>query len=173
SQSTYATEILRRAYVFDGEVAETGYPRNDILTGPDAAAVRARTRRRLGVPSTGALVLYAPTWREHDKGTAGPLDVAELAALLPSDHRVAVRGHSVTLRRGADVTGDRIVDVTSYPEPAELMAAADVLVTDYSSIMFDFAATGRPIVFHTPDYAAYLGEGRGGYFDLAASAPGP
>ena len=173
SQSPYATEILRRAYVFDGEVAETGYPRNDILSGPGAAEARARTRRALGVPEAGALVLYAPTWREQDKGRAGPLDTAELSALLPTDHVVAVRGHSVTLRRGADVTGDRIIDVTSYPEPAELMAAADVLVTDYSSIMFDFSATGRPIVFHTPDYAEYLSEGRGGYFDLAAHAPGP
>lgn len=173
SQSPYATEILRRAYVFDGEVAETGYPRNDVLTSPDSADARTRTRWRLGVPETGALILYAPTWRAQDKGSVGPLDVSELSALLPLDHVVAVRGHSVTLRRGSDVTGDRLIDVTSYPEPAELMAAADVLVTDYSSIMFDFAATGRPIVFHTPDYAEYIGEGRGGYFDLAADAPGP
>lgn len=173
SQNAYSTEILTRAYVYDGEVAETGYPRNDALSAGRGAEVRARTRRLLGIPDSNALTLYAPTWRQSDKGSVGPLEVERLVELLPPNHVVAVRGHSVTLRRGNDIAGRRIIDVTSYPEPAELMAAADVLVTDYSSIMFDFAATGKPIVFYTPDYAKYMEEGRGGYFDLTAAAPGP
>src|SRR5699024_11497889 len=63
--------------------------------------------------------------------------------------------------------------VTSYPEPAELMAMSDILITDYSSIMFDFAATQKPILYYTPDYEDYVALGRGAYFDLKQSAPGP
>src|SRR5699024_8411053 len=65
-----------------------------------------------------------------------------------------------------------MVDVTSYPEPAELMAMSDILITDYSSIMFDFESTQRPILYYTPDYEEYVELGRGAYFDLKQTAPG-
>jgi CDP-glycerol glycerophosphotransferase len=63
--------------------------------------------------------------------------------------------------------------VSAYPDGTELLAAADVLVTDYSSVMFDFANTGRPMLFFTYDLDVYRDEVRGFYFDLAAEAPGP
>lgn len=172
SQSSYATEIFRRAYVYDGEVAEVGYPRNDALCDADSSDLRRVVRSRLGLPNNSKVILYAPTWRQEDKGSVGPLDVPRLLELLPNDYFVAVRGHSVTLRRGSNVTGERIVDVTSYPEPSELMAMSDILVTDYSSIMFDFAASNRPILYYTPDLEEYVDHGRGAYFDLRDSAPG-
>jgi CDP-glycerol glycerophosphotransferase len=84
-----------------------------------------------------------------------------------------VRGHSRTLGHGQDLRGDRLVDVTSYPDVAELMLVADMLVTDYSSVMFDFAATGKPMIFYTPDLDHYSDVLRGFYFDLLADAPGP
>jgi len=65
------------------------------------------------------------------------------------------------------------VDVSDYPDIADLYLAADVLVTDYSSAMFDFACTGRPMVFFTPDLERYRDEVRGFYFDFEAEAPGP
>jgi CDP-glycerol glycerophosphotransferase (TagB/SpsB family) len=83
-----------------------------------------------------------------------------------------VRGHSRTLRYGQDLAGVRLVDVTSYPNMTDLLLLADVLVTDYSSVMFDFAGTGKPIVFFTPDLAHYSTDLRGFYFDLLAEAPG-
>ena len=66
-----------------------------------------------------------------------------------------------------------VIDVTSFNDPSGLMAAADVLVTDYSSIMFDFSVTGKPMIFYVPDWDDYTGSGRGVYFDLADKAPGP
>jgi CDP-glycerol glycerophosphotransferase (TagB/SpsB family) len=84
-----------------------------------------------------------------------------------------VRGHSRTLGQGQELRGDRLVDVTSYPDAAELMLVADLLVTDYSSVMFDFAATGKPMIFFTPDLDHYSDVLRGFYFDLLADAPGP
>src|SRR5699024_10768386 len=92
---------------------------------------------------------------------------------LPQNYIVAVRGHSVTLHRGSDVSGERMVDVTSYPDPAELIAMSDILITDYSSIMFDFAASQMRILYYTPDYEDYVALGCGAYFDLKQSAPGP
>lgn len=173
SQSTYATEIFRRAYVYSGEVAEVGYPRNDVLNGAGLQQLRQQVRKRLGLSDEAQVILYAPTWRQEDKGSVGPLDVTALLELLPGKYHIAVRGHSVTLRRGSNLSGERIVDVTSYPEPAELMAMSDLLVTDYSSIMFDYAASGRPILYYTPDYEEYVDLGRGAYFDLKSAAPGP
>lgn len=83
-----------------------------------------------------------------------------------------VRGHSATLRGGSDHRSATILDVTSYPDSSHILAIADVLVTDYSSVMFDFTATRRPIVFFTPDMSTYANDGRGVYFDLESEAPG-
>ena len=74
---------------------------------------------------------------------------------------------------GATCAGPRLIDVTSYPDVADLMLVADLLVTDYSSVMFDFAATGKPMIFYTPDLEHYGDALRGFYFDLLADAPGP
>ena len=83
------------------------------------------------------------------------------------------RGHSRTLPFGRDLRGAGLIDVTSYPSIADLLTVSDILVTDYSSVMFDWAMTGRPYVFFTPDLAHYSADLRGFYFDLLAEAPGP
>jgi CDP-glycerol glycerophosphotransferase len=86
---------------------------------------------------------------------------------------VLVRGHSRTLQQGRDRAGARVIDVTGYPETAQLLLAADALITDYSSVMFDFSVTGKPMYFLVPDIDHYRGQMRGFYFDLAERAPGP
>jgi CDP-glycerol glycerophosphotransferase len=170
AQNPYSTAIFRSAYAFRAPIWETGYPRNDVLTHPErVAAVRAA----IGVPDGARLVLYAPTWRDDRAEMVDYLDLAAFAADLPEDHVLLVRGHSRTLSAGRDVHGVRLIDVTSYPDMAELKLIADVLVTDYSSVMFDFASTGKPMVFFTPDLAYYGDVVRGFYFDLPAEAPGP
>jgi CDP-glycerol glycerophosphotransferase len=64
-------------------------------------------------------------------------------------------------------------DVSSHPDVTELYLAADAMITDYSSTMFDFAITGKPLLHYVPDYERFRDEVRGFYFDLAAEAPGP
>ncbi len=66
-----------------------------------------------------------------------------------------------------------MIDVTTYPDITDLYLAADAMVTDYSSVMFDYSVTGRPMIFFTPDLAAYRDRLRGTYFDLEELAPGP
>jgi CDP-glycerol glycerophosphotransferase len=119
------------------------------------------------------LVLYAPTWRDDREELVDYLDLETFAEDLDRDTVLLVRGHSRTLPFGRDLEGAQLIDVTGYPNVADLLLVADVLVTDYSSVMFDWASTERPIVFFTPDLAHYSHDLRGFYFDLLADAPGP
>ncbi|HEU5007498.1 MAG TPA: CDP-glycerol glycerophosphotransferase family protein [Jatrophihabitantaceae bacterium] len=170
AQNEYSAAIFRSSYAFNGPIWTTGYPRNDVLG--DAARAEA-VRNAIGLAGGVHAVLYAPTWRDDRDEMVDYLDLAEFAASLPADHVLLVRGHSRTLGFGQDVRAAQLIDVTSYPDVADLMLVADQLVTDYSSVMFDFAATGKPMVFYTPDIAHYGDVLRGFYFDLLADAPGP
>ena len=172
---------LRRAFGFDKEVWETGYPRNDILSSPDAGAVRVDVRRALGVPEDATVVLYAPTWRDDEGYGRLPsvpmrLDLPALVSRLEEGgrpHTVIARVHNLMTGRLQTPMGPGVVDVSWHPDVRDLYLAADVLVTDYSSVMFDFALTGKPMVFYAYDLARYRDEVRGFYFDLLPDAPGP
>ncbi len=137
----------------------------------------ARIRERLGITESAGegprIALYAPTWRDDRTEVIDFLDVENFATELGTGWIVLVRGHSRTLGFGRDFRGPNLVDVTSYPDVGELLLVADVLVTDYSSTMFDWMTTDKPIVFFTPDLAHYSTELRGFYFDFIAEAPGP
>jgi CDP-glycerol glycerophosphotransferase (TagB/SpsB family) len=170
AQNYYSERIFRTSYGYRGPIWETGYPRNDVLADTGRAPL---VRAALGVPPEARIVLYAPTWRDDRDEIVDYLDLVRFAADLPDDHVLLVRGHSRTLAFGQDLHADRLVDVTAYPDVADLLLIADVLVTDYSSVMFDFAGTSRPMVFFTPDLEHYEERLRGFYFDLVADAPGP
>lgn len=160
---------MRKAYAFlRRPVWVEGYPRNDVLTGADGGAA---TRAALGIGADERVVLYAPTWRDDRDEMIDDLDPARLAA--DTGAIVLVRGHSRTILPGRDAHGARVLDVTAYPDMSDLLVVADALVTDYSSVMFDFTATGKPIFFFAPDLAHYREQLRGFYFDLVAHAPGP
>jgi CDP-glycerol glycerophosphotransferase len=179
SPNRASTPVLRRAFRYDREVLETGYPRNDVLLSPDRDAIRRRVRAELGIPDGVRAVLYAPTWRD-DVVLSGPpgairlaLDVEMLARELGADHCFLLRVHYLLTGRLAATEHPAVRDVSTRPEISDLYLAADVLVTDYSSAMFDFAITGKPMLFFTYDLASYRDRLRGFYFDLAAIAPGP
>ena len=180
SPNPFSTKIMRRAFRYDGEICESGYPRNDVLCSGDADRVAARVRRRLGLAEGKRVVLYAPTWRDNQYYASGRyrfdfrLDLERAWQELGDDHVILFRGHH---HMADDVPeGSRpgfAINVTSYPDISELFLASDVLVTDYSSVMFDFAATGRPMLFYTYDLDQYRDNLRGFYFDFEAEAPGP
>ncbi|MBB6344858.1 CDP-glycerol glycerophosphotransferase family protein [Nonomuraea muscovyensis] len=170
SQSPWATPVLRKAFGYQGEVLESGLPRNDVLTSPDRDRLAAAVRERLGLTEGKRVVLYAPTWRDYDRKNAMvKLDLAKARVELGADHELLVRGHPM---QAVPAVPDLAHDVTTYPDMADLLLVADVLVTDYSSVMFDFAATGRPIVFYAYDLPKYSTK-RGLYVDLPEIAPGP
>lgn len=179
SPSPEITEILRSAFRFQGTVLESGYPRNDVLFGRCGEQLRNRTRQRLGIDAGEQVILYAPTWRDNVLTSGGaPAWVPDfdLSGLLPRLARDAVilqRLHPVIAASAPAFPSSRLRDVSAYPDIAALYAAADVLVTDYSSAMFDFAVTGKPIILFPFDKGRYERDCRGTYFDIDEIAPGP
>ncbi|WP_445978234.1 CDP-glycerol glycerophosphotransferase family protein [Streptomyces poriferorum] len=179
SPNTYSTPVLRRSFGFEGEVLECGYPRNDLFHAPDRTKVAAAVRETLQIPDGKRVVLYAPTWREDRPRNGGRytmdlrLDLAAAERELGADTVLLVRRHYLVTDRLPDSGTGFVRDVSRYPEAGELMLISDALVTDYSSMMFDFAHTGRPMLFHTYDLEHYRDTLRGFAFDFEARAPGP
>lgn len=169
----------RTEYRYDGPIHSDGYPRDDAIVDAGAAARREATRERLGIRPDQKVVLYAPTWRDdqatnwREAEAVHHLDVAEASRRLGDDYVVLMRGHrfhAAVLKR---TEGARLIDVTTYPEINDLILASDAAVLDYSSLRFDFALTGRPMVFLVPDLASYTGGVRGFLYDYRDTAPGP
>ncbi|PBC79421.1 CDP-glycerol:poly(glycerophosphate) glycerophosphotransferase [Streptomyces sp. TLI_235] len=179
SPNRWSTQVLRRAFRFEGEIVESGYPRNDLLFAADREKTAERVRERLGLPEGKKVVLYAPTYREDRRRPQDGyqfdlrLDLAAAKAALGDDQVLLVRAHDMVCGQVAEAGDGYVWDVSTYPDVAELLLVADVLVTDYSSVMFDFANTGRPMLFFTYDLEHYRDNLRGFSFDFEATAPGP
>ncbi|MET9394733.1 CDP-glycerol glycerophosphotransferase family protein [Streptomyces sp. NPDC006624] len=175
SANSHTTRMWERAYPSRYVSLDYGYPRNDVYYTAGAADVRA-VRDRLGIAPGHRAVLYAPTHRDYEAGWTPRLDLATLADRLGEGTVLLVRGHYFYGGAASPLTHlrrtGRIIDVSSYEPVEELCLAADALVTDYSSIMFDYANLDRPIVIHADDWETYRTT-RGVYFDLMAEAPGP
>jgi CDP-glycerol glycerophosphotransferase len=174
TSNAHTTVAWASAYPCSYETLEVGYPRNDRLalaTPADSAAAR----EKLGLAADRRVVLYVPTHREWLPPGRQVLDVERLAAALGPDTVLLVREHYFAVPADAAApspTADgRIVDVSGHPVVEDLYLAADVLLTDYSSAMFDFAVLDRPIVVFAPDWPVYR-DIRGTYFDLPAEPPG-
>lgn len=175
SPSPFCTEIFPGSFGYQGNIIETGYPRNDRLS-KITGAQRQEIRERIGIsdPST-YVVMYAPTWRDYNRSATGnwqSVNFMDENIQLPEGFQMIYRGHTNTHAvHNAGVAG-RAIDVTLYPDVTELYIAADVLITDFSSVMFDYTVTGKPIMFLAPDLERYRAE-RGFYFDFETMAPGP
>jgi CDP-glycerol glycerophosphotransferase (TagB/SpsB family) len=162
----------------DRFVTDIGIPRTDVLFGEDetariAAAIRAKYR----LPAGKRVVLYAPTFRGEsvtDATSPTDLDLRVLHRELGADHVILLRLHPF-VRQAQAIPPELAafaIDTSDHPDVDELMLVSDVLVTDYSSAIYEFSLLGRPMVFFAPDHADYEGE-RGFYFDYRTGVPGP
>ncbi|SED71056.1 CDP-glycerol glycerophosphotransferase, TagB/SpsB family [Streptomyces sp. 3213] len=170
SSNRHSTQMWERAFPGSYEALEYGYPRNDVYYTATADEV-ARVRRELGVPEGKTAVLYAPTHRDYRTGFDTGLDLEAFCAAAGEDVVVLLRAHYFYDQGRAKSSG-RIIDVTGHRSSEDVCLAADALVTDYSSIMFDYANLDRPIVVYADDWDVYR-ETRGVYFDLMEVPPGP
>jgi CDP-glycerol glycerophosphotransferase len=179
SPNRFSTPRLRSAFRYEGEVLESGYPRNDLLSMPQAEQVRTEVRRKLGIAEGSLVVLYTPTWRDDEAfdpdrpDVTYPLDSVEFSDRLGPGYVLLVRSHNMVTGRARVDPAPGVHDVSLYPDLRELYCAADVLVTDYSSAMFDFAITGRPIIHFAHDLEHFGSAVRGFYVDLESIAAGP
>ncbi|MFF4280499.1 CDP-glycerol glycerophosphotransferase family protein [Streptomyces kronopolitis] len=179
SPNAHSTPVLRSALGYSGRLVETGLPRTDALFAPDRDRIAAAVRARLGIEPGRRVVLYAPTPRDDLAYDAGhhrlhlPLDLDLARRELADDHVLLVRGHPLVADRLPAHHAPFALDVSAHPDATELLLAADVLVTDYSSLAVDFANTGRPMLFLTPDLPHYRDTLRGFTLDFEARAPGP
>ncbi|AKN71325.1 glycosyl transferase [Streptomyces sp. PBH53] len=167
--------VWERAYPCHFTSVRTGSPRNDVLVNGGSGDFRERH----GIPADHTVVLYAPTRRDYRRGGhVDRIDLARFAADLGEGHTLVVRLHPSLAggpARGlglAELARRRIlVDATDEPHLTDVLLAADALVTDYSSVMFDYALLDRPIVVHADDWPAFTAS-RGAYLDITAEPPG-
>ncbi|MGX7418323.1 CDP-glycerol glycerophosphotransferase family protein [Carnobacterium gallinarum] len=179
SPNQYSTPIFRRAFNYDGPVLEEGYPSNDVfIREAKKPVLGVEIRQKLGLSTETPIVLYAPTWRDNQHNGHGgysfenqfPFD--ELLALDPS-LVILTRMHYL-VEDSADEASEnsRVWNMSKYPEIADLFLIADYLITDYSTVMFDFLLMEKPIFLYMYDYEVYKQEIRGLYLTKEDPLPG-
>ncbi len=176
----YSSDIFRRCFMFDKNMLETGYPRNDILHYPNKEEIARGIKEKLGIPKDKKTILYAPTWRDDEYYTKGrykfslKLDLEQLKARLGNEYVILLRTHYF-IADSLDVTGieDFAFNLSKYDDISELYLISDILITDYSSVFFDYANLKRPMLFFTYDLEKYRDVLRGFYIDIEEELPGP
>ncbi|WP_267900392.1 bifunctional glycosyltransferase/CDP-glycerol:glycerophosphate glycerophosphotransferase [Actinomadura spongiicola] len=177
SSNPLSTEAWERGFPCGYEMLEIGYPRNDrLVTAGGDAAERARLRAELGLADDVTAILYAPTHRDYQRRYSPMFDIGRVMERLGEGHVLLLRAHYYykikNLAADLGWPRDRVVDVSGHRSVEDLMIASDALLTDYSSVMFDYAnLDDRPIVIYANDWETYRLT-RGVNFDLTATPPG-
>lgn len=180
SPNAYSSEIFRRAFAFDREMIESGYPRNDYLYSHNNEGEIRRLKEKYGIPLDKKVILYAPTWRDDQYYAKGKykfdleLDLNRMRDVFGDKYVVLLRLHYLVASQ-IDVSAydGFAFDFSHHADIRELYLVADILLTDYSSVFFDYANLKRPMIFFVYDIDDYRDRLRGFYFDFEAKAPGP
>lgn len=180
SQNAFSTAIFRRAFAFKKQILEIGYPRNDILIRENNPEKKAELKKKFHLPEDKKVILYAPTWRDNEfygkgKYKFGPqMAFGKMQKELGKEYCMIVKYHYLVMDNiNWEAYQDFIYACDLHYDIAELYLVADLLITDYSSVMFDYSLLKRPIFFYVYDLENYQNNIRGFYFDLVQEAPGP
>ena len=150
----------------------SGYPRTDALFRSDPDKIKA-IKQTLGLPMDKKVILYAPTWRVRNRFEM-QMDLEKMRERLSDEYILLIRLHHFCAggyKIPAD--GQFIFDLNAYNRVEDLYLISDLLITDYSSVMFDYALLHKPMLFFTYDLEEYSEQLRGMYVDIAKEAPGP
>ncbi|MBH9966628.1 CDP-glycerol glycerophosphotransferase family protein [[Bacillus] enclensis] len=179
----YSADIFKRAFKFDKEMLEYGYPANDIFYRDEIELeeTTGKIKAKLGIPSNKKVILYAPTWRDDEMTGSWDhtfelkFDLDRFYEQLSDEYVLVLRMHHLV--------GDALVidekyksfvyDCSRYNDIQELYTIADLLITDYSSVFFDYANSLKPILFYAYDFEKYKNNIRGFYLDMEKDLPGP
>ncbi|MGL5153026.1 MAG: CDP-glycerol glycerophosphotransferase family protein [Clostridium sp.] len=177
----YTSTILKRAFSFEGEMLDLGYPRNDILHAENKEMIRESIKTRLGIQENKKVILYAPTWRDgnfhggdKNKGYNIKFSIERFREKFGEEYVLLLRLHyreatSLFMKEQYD----NVINVSFYDDIQELYLITDLLITDYSSVMFDYGNLKRNTIFYCYDYKEYSKSMRGWYVTLSKIAPGP
>lgn len=178
SQNPFSTTTFRRCFAFGKDMLEIGYPRNDMLITDNNEESILRLKKQYGLPTDKKVILYAPTWRDDEYDKEGKykfrpqMDFDLLRENLQDEYVMIVKYHYLV---------QDCIDWSQYKgfiynindDITGMYLVSDYLITDYSSVMFDYAVLKRPMFFYCYDLAKYKNKLRGFYFDFQAEAPGP
>lgn len=179
SPNRFMSKLIPKAFKYEGELLEVGYPRNDILINLSEEK-KCEIKKGLKLDPDKKIILYGPTYRDgsknkNDFSTGLDIDLDTFYEQFKDEYILLLRLHSNV---ATDIDIDLkykhfIYNVSFYPDSQELLAIADLLITDYSSLFFDFAVTRRPMIFYAHDLELYRDQLRGFYFDYEKFVPGP
>lgn len=166
SNSRFCTDMFRRGFEYTGYILKDGAPRNDLFLS-DTTVYKKQICEMLQIPLEKKLLLYAPTFREGNGLEAYQLEYEKLLQHLGNDWVILIRLHPHIQKKAGFITYNKqIVNASVIPDMQELLAAVDLLVTDYSNIMFEYMLTKRPCILYATDVEEYRKE-RDYYFELS------
>ena len=179
SPNRFMSKLTPKAFKYEGELLEVGYPRNDILINLSEEK-KCEIKKALKLDPNKKIILYGPTYRDgsknkNDFSTGLDIDLDAFYEQFKDEYILLLRLHS-NVATDIDINlkyNHFIYNVSFYPDSQELLAIADLLITDYSSLFFDFAVTRRPMIFYAHDLELYRDQLRGFYFDYEKFVPGP
>nr|WP_228407421.1 CDP-glycerol glycerophosphotransferase family protein [Lactococcus insecticola] len=178
SPNSFSTEVFSSAFQVPKEkLIETGYPRNDVLSQADDKS-KKDIREKYRMPQEKTVILYAPTWRDNDYGLTGytfklEVDFHKWQKQLGDGYLIVFKPHYL-ISNQFEIPSDLTEFVQTLPADSDINDAylmSDMLITDYSSVFFDYANLKQPIYFYMYDMAAYQDELRGFYLDVPSDLP--
>ena len=180
SPNAYSTDIFRRAFQFHKNMVESGYPRNDYLYTKNNDVDIRKIKLANGLPLDKKIILYAPTWRDNEFYDVGKykfnlvLNLQLMQEMLGDEYIILLRLHYL-VAENLDLSSYKgfAFDFSAYEDIRDLYLVSDLLMTDYSSVFFDYANLKRPMIFFVYDIESYRDKLRGFYFDFEEKAPGP
>ena len=181
SPNEFSTGCFNTCFLFDKKkIVEYGYPRNDILHNEEGKELAVKVKEKLRLDPGKKLILYAPTWRDDECYGPGlykfelKLELDKMKEALGDEYIVLLRTHYF-IADSVDTAayGGFAVNVSRYDDIAELYLISDILITDYSSVFFDFGGLRRPMLFYTYDLDRYRDILHGFYMDMEQEVPGP
>lgn len=176
----FSSDIFRRAFMYSGAMLDSGYPRNDILYNGNNEKTINEIRKELGIPDGKKVILYAPTWRDDEFYDVSQykfslkLNLDLMREKLSDEYVVLLRTHYFVVDAiNVDDYEGFAINGATYSDIARLYLVSDILITDYSSVFFDYANLRRPMLFFTYDLEKYRDVMRGFYMNMEDEVPGP
>ena len=178
SPNKFTTEVFQSAFQINKErLIETGYPRNDCLSHVTHKQIET-LKVKYHIPKDKKVILYAPTWRDNSYSAKGytftlSVDFSLWKEKLGDEYIVVFKPHYLIVNSfDTSQFSDFVYYMDATSEISELYLISDLLVTDYSSVFFDYAILKKPIYFYMYDLASYQKELRGFYIDIYKDLPG-